>query len=126
LIVALYATVGAMIAGVSLYLAWWYTDVRKFLAGAFFMSSCILFYHWLANVPVPLLGTDSVISPQINAIRAGVQFVLFLICGYYGFIHKPTGRRPARVARAAAVRPPPPVATAKAAQGRRKRRPAPP
>ncbi len=126
MIVALYATVGAMIAGVSLYLAWWYTDVRKFLAGAFFMSSVILFYHWLADVRVPLLGTDAVLSPDINGIRAGVQFILFLVCGYYGFIHKPAGRRPARVVRAAVVRPPPPIAPLKPAQGRRKRRPAPP
>jgi hypothetical protein len=126
MIVALYATAGAMIAGASLYLAWWYTDARKFLAGAFFMSSVILFYHWLADVRVPLLGTDAVLSPEINGLRAGVQFILFLVCGYYGFIHKPTGRRPARVARAAAVRPPQPAPTVKAAQGRRKRRPASP
>ena len=31
-----------------LYLAWRYRDVRKFLAGAFFVSSGILFYPYLA------------------------------------------------------------------------------
>jgi len=38
----------------SLYLAWRNRDVRKFLAGAFFVSSGILFYLYLADVSVPL------------------------------------------------------------------------
>ena len=123
MIVTLYAAVGGIIAGTCFYLAWWHTDARKFLAGAFFMSSVILFYHYLADVSVPLLGTDVVLSPQINAVRAGVQFVLFLLCGYFGFIHRPTGRRSSRLARSSVVLPLPRIVPLNAGHGRRTRRP---
>jgi hypothetical protein len=86
--VALYATAGAILAGVSFYLAWWHRDARIFLAGAFFMSSGILFYHYLAGVSVPLLGTNGVLTPQIAASRSAVHFILFLVCLYFGFFHK--------------------------------------
>jgi hypothetical protein len=110
MIVELYATAGAIIAGASFYLAWWHPDARKFLAGAFFMSSVILFYHYLANVSVPLLGTDAVLSPQINGVRSAIQFILFLLCGYFGFIHRPTERQPPTLTRPSVVLPPPPIA----------------
>jgi hypothetical protein len=110
MIVELYATAGAITACASLYLAWWHPDARKFLAGAFFMSSAILFYHWLADVSVPLLGTDAVLSPQINAVRSAIQFIFFLLCGYFGFIHRPTGKRPPSLTRPSVVLPPPHVA----------------
>src|SRR3974390_3037376 len=51
----------------SLYFAWRNRDFRKFLAGAFFVSSGILLYLYLANVPVPLLGTGFVETPTISA-----------------------------------------------------------
>ena len=110
MIVELYATAGAIIAGASFYLAWWHPDARKFLAGAFFMSSVILFYHYLANVSVPLLGTDAVLSPEINAVRAGIQLILFLLCGYFGFIRRPAEKRLPRLTHASVVLPPPHVA----------------
>ena len=100
MIVTLYAAGAGILAGAIFYLAWWHADARKFLAGAFFMSSVILFYHYLADVPVPLLGTDVVLTPQMNAVRSGIQFILFLLCGYFGFIHRSTGRRPPRLASA--------------------------
>jgi hypothetical protein len=105
MIVTLYAAAGGIIAGASFYLAWRHTDACKFLAGACFMSSVILFYHYLADVPVPLLGTDAVLSPQIN-----VQFVLFLLCGYLGFIRRPTARRTPTLAPSSVVLPPPHIA----------------
>jgi uncharacterized protein (DUF486 family) len=111
MIVNLYATAGAIIAGASFYLAWWHPDARKFLAGACFMSSVILFYHYFADVSVPLVGTDAVLSPQINAVRAVIQFALFLLFGYFGFIHKPAVRRPPKLTRTSVVLPPPHVAT---------------
>ena len=111
MIVTLYATAGAIIAGASFYLAWWHADARKFLAGAFLMSSAMLFYQWLADVSVPLLGADTVLSPQVNAVRAAIQFGLFLLCGYFGFIHRPAAERPPRQARSSVVLPPPHVAT---------------
>jgi hypothetical protein len=108
--VTLYAAVGGIVAGASFYLAWWHTDARKFLAGAFFASSAILFYHYFADVSVPLLGTDAILTPQMNAVRAGVQFILFLLCGYFGFIHKPAEQRAPTLARPSVVLPPPHVA----------------
>jgi hypothetical protein len=89
MIVALYAAAAVVMAVGSLTLAWRYRDVRKFLAGAFFVSSGILFYHYLADVSVPLLGTDLVLTPRISAGRSAVHFVLFLLCLYSGFIRKP-------------------------------------
>jgi uncharacterized protein (DUF486 family) len=110
MIATLYAAGAGIIAGASFYLAWWHTDACKFLAGAFFMSSVILFYHYLADVPVPLLGTDVVLTPQMNAIRSGIQFILFLIFGYFGFIRRPAVRRTPTVARSSVVLPPPHIA----------------
>ena len=77
----------------SLYVAIRYREVRKFLAGAFFVSSGILWYLWLTGVSVPLVmpyaGTVSVETPDISGQRAIVHFVLFLLCFYFGFISKP-------------------------------------
>jgi hypothetical protein len=122
MIVTLYAAIGGIIAGACFYLAWWHTDACKFLAGAFFMSSGILFYHYLADVSVPLLGTDAVLTPEINAVRAGIQFILFLLFGYLGFIRRPTGRRPPTLARSSVVLPHPHIAPLNAGHGRRVRR----
>jgi len=73
----------------SLYFAWRNRDCRKFLAGAFFVSSDILFYLYLADVSVPLLGTSFVETPQISGGRAIVHFILFSPCFYFGFVRKP-------------------------------------
>jgi hypothetical protein len=110
MVVTLYAAAGGIIAGASFYLAWWHPDARKFLAGAFFMSSVLLFYHYLANVSVPLLGTDAVLSPEINAVRSAIQFILFLLCGYFGFVRRPAARRPPTLTSASVVLPPPHIA----------------
>jgi hypothetical protein len=63
-------------------------EVRKFLSGAFFVSVGVLFYFYLTNTPVPLLGTDVVISPEVNGLRSIAHFAFFLICFYLGFIRK--------------------------------------
>jgi hypothetical protein len=73
----------------TLYFAWRYREFRKFLAGAFFVSAGILFYLYFANVSVPLLGTDLVVTPEINGWRAIPHFIFFLLCLYFGFIKKP-------------------------------------
>lgn len=73
----------------SLYFAWQSRDFRKFLAGAFFVSSGILFYLYLAAVSVPLLGTSFIETPQISGGRSIVHFILFLLCLYFGFVRKP-------------------------------------
>ena len=74
MIIALYVTAAVIMAVGGLYLAWQNRDVRKFLAGAFFVSSGILFYLYLANVSVPLLGTSFVETPQISGGRSMVHF----------------------------------------------------
>jgi hypothetical protein len=89
MITALYIAAGIIMAVASLYFAWRNRDFRKFLAGAFFVSSGILFYLYLAGVSVPLLGTSFVETPQISGGRSTVHFILFLLCLYFGFIWKP-------------------------------------
>ena len=69
MIIALYIAAAVIVAVGSLYFAWRNRDFRKFLAGAFFVSSGILFYLYLADVSVPLLGTSFVETPQISGGR---------------------------------------------------------
>ena len=76
----------------TLYFAWRSREFRKFLAGAFFVSAGILFYLSLANVSVPLLGTNLVVTPEISGWRSIVHFILFGLCLYFGFIQKPKGK----------------------------------
>jgi hypothetical protein len=90
MIIALYVALGIIMAVGSLYFTWRNTDFRKFLAGAFFVSSGILFYLYLVDVSVPLLGTDFVETPDISARRSIVHFILFLLCFYFGFVRKPS------------------------------------
>jgi len=89
MMIALYIGAAVVMALGSLYFAGRSRDFRKFLAGAFFVSSGILFYLYLANVSVPLLGTGFVETPPISAGRSIVHFILFLLCFYFGFVRKP-------------------------------------
>jgi hypothetical protein len=47
-----------------------------------------LFYLYLADVSVPLLGTGFVETPQISGGRSIVHFILFLLCFYFGFVRE--------------------------------------
>lgn len=89
MIITLYVVAGIIMAVGSLYLAWWSKDVRKFLAGAFFVNSGLLFYLYLADVSVPILGTNMVETPVVSGLRSVVHFILFLVCLYFGFIKAP-------------------------------------
>lgn len=89
MIIALYAVAAVIMAAGSLYLAWRSRDFRKFLAGAFFVSSGTLFYLYLADVSVPLLGTGLVETPEISGGRSIIHFILFLLCLYFGFVRRP-------------------------------------
>jgi hypothetical protein len=86
---ALYIAANIIMAVGTVYFAWRNRDFRKFLAGAFFVSSGILFYLYLAGVSVPLLETSFVETPQISGGRSIVHFILFLLCLYFGFVWKP-------------------------------------
>ena len=74
----------------ALYVAIKFREVRKFLAGAFFVSSGILWYLWLTGTSIPLVmpyaGTISIETPDISGQRAIVHFILFSLCFYFGFI----------------------------------------
>ena len=94
MIVALYIAAAAIMAVGSFYFAWRNRDFRKFLAGAFFVSSGILFYLYLADVSMPLLGTGFVETPNISGGRSIVHFILFLVCLYFGFVRKPRTNTP--------------------------------
>ena len=77
----------------TLYAATRYREVRKFLAGAFFVSSGILWYLWLTGTSIPIVlpyaGTIAVEPPAISGQRAIAHFILFLLCFYFGFFGKP-------------------------------------
>ena len=77
MIIVLYIAAAVIMAVGSLYFAWRNRDFRKFLAGAFFVSSGILFYLYIADVSVPLLGTGFVGTPKISGVRSIVHFILF-------------------------------------------------
>jgi hypothetical protein len=50
----------------------------------------VLFYLYLADVSVPILGTNIVATPESSGFRSAIHFVLFLLCLYFGFIRAPT------------------------------------
>jgi len=75
MILAIYIAAAVIMAVGSLYFAWRSRNFRKFLAGAFFVSSGILFYLYLADVSVPLLGTGFVETPKISAGRSIVHLI---------------------------------------------------
>jgi hypothetical protein len=68
-------------------------DVCKFLAGAFFVSTGVLVYLYLAGVSVPLLGTRFVETPAISGLRAIPNGVLFCVFFYLGFFRRWRGRQ---------------------------------
>jgi len=74
----------------ALHVAIKFREVRKFLAGAFFVSSGVLWYLWLTNTSIPLVmpyvGIVSIETPDISGQRAIVHFILFLLCFYFGFV----------------------------------------
>ena len=67
-------------------------DVCKFLAGAFFEISGILFYLWLYRIPMPIFGTGFIQTPELAGFRTLVHTVLFCTCFYLGFMRKWQGR----------------------------------
>jgi predicted membrane protein len=77
----------------ALYVGVRYREVRKFLAGAFFVSSGILSYLWVTGTSIPIVlpyaGIISIETPDISGQRAIVHFILFLLCLYFGFFSKP-------------------------------------
>lgn len=77
------------VAIATLYLAWRLRDVRKFLAGAFFVSGGLQLYLFAAKISVPVLGTTLVQTPEVSAVRGAVHLALFAVCFATGFLTKP-------------------------------------
>ena len=78
----------------TIYFAVRFREYRKFLAGAFFVSSGMQTYFYLAKIPIPLMWTNAIQSPELSGVRGTIHFVLFLICLYFGwFFHsnRPAG-----------------------------------
>jgi hypothetical protein len=73
---------------VTLYVAVRYREYRKFLARAFFVSSGMQFYFYLAKLPIPLIWTSAVQSPHLSAVRGTIHFALFLVCLYFGWFFR--------------------------------------
>jgi len=76
-----------------LYVAIRYREVRKFLAGAFFVSSGTCWYLWVTGVSYPIVlpfvRTVSIETPEISGQRAIIHLGLFVLCLYFGFFSKP-------------------------------------
>ena len=90
----LLAVIVVVWGGATLVLAWRFREVRKFLAGAFFVSWGVLLYLYFADVSVPLLGTNIVLTPEISLARSFPHLIFFLLCLYFGFFSKPKGSSP--------------------------------
>ena len=78
-----YLAAAVVIIGLpTIYAAIRFREYRKFLAGAFFVSSGMQFYFCLAKIPIPLVWTNAIQSPELSGVRGTIHFVLFLICLY--------------------------------------------
>lgn len=77
-----------VVAGVTIYFAAKSKEFCKFLSGAFFVSSGVLFYLYLAGVSVPVVFFHLTETPEVSGARSIVHFVLFLATFYLGFIRK--------------------------------------
>jgi hypothetical protein len=62
-------------------------EVFKFLSGAAFAGSIANFYLYLHNIPVSFLGYT--IAPGLLGVRAAIQFVVFVVLFYFGYVKKP-------------------------------------
>ena len=88
-----YLVVAIILFGLpTLYVAVRYREYRKFLAGAFFVSSGMQFYFYLAKISIPLMRTSAVQSSELSAVRGTIHFVLFLVCLCFGWFFHATRR----------------------------------
>ena len=86
--ILIYALFGIIAIILTIYFVIKSKEFLKFLSGAFFVSGGILFYLYLANVSVPILGTSIVQTPEMSGIRCIPHFIFCLLCIYFGFIKK--------------------------------------
>ena len=61
-------------------------DIYKFLSGAFFVTAGVSWYLSWYQIEVPLLGFT--MTPEFVWFRVFLDFALFLISFYFGFVRK--------------------------------------
>lgn len=61
-------------------------EVFKFLSGAALAGSFATFYLWFSGISVPFLGYTT--TPLMLGLKAAVQFVLFVVFLYLGWLQK--------------------------------------
>ena len=49
------------------------------------------FYLYLGKIPIALMGTSAVQSPELSAVRGAIHFMLFLVCLYFGWFFRAKG-----------------------------------
>lgn len=61
-------------------------EVFKFLSGAALAGSFANCYLWLSGISVPFLGYT--ITPDLLGLKAAVQFALFVVFLYFGWLRE--------------------------------------
>ena len=57
------------------------------------MSAGMQLYFYIAKIPIPIVGTTAVQTPELSGVRSIIHFILFGLCLYSGFIKNPTHER---------------------------------
>ncbi len=77
------------VAAGSAYAAYRSVELRKFLAGAFFVSGGVQLYLAAAGVTAPVLGTTIQQTPALGWVRGVGHLVLGGLAFYFGFVRRP-------------------------------------
>ena len=85
-----------ILAAVTLYLAIKYQNVRKFLAGAFFVSGGYQLYFSYVHLSIPIVWTTFTQTPDVGIFRGIVHLLLSVLCFYFGFIWKSNKKHKSR------------------------------
>jgi hypothetical protein len=64
-----------------------WTEVSKFLSGAFFVGAIVSAYFYFQRMDAPFLGIT--IPADIIGLRGVVHALLFALCFYVGYLRKP-------------------------------------
>ena len=82
------AFIGVIVGLATLYAGVRYREFRKFLAGAFFLSSVMHVYFYVAKIPLPFLWIKADLPPWLSGVRGAIHFVLFLVFLYFGWFFR--------------------------------------
>jgi len=65
-------------------------EVFKFLSGAAFAGSLANFYLYSSHITLTIFGFT--IKPGLIGLRALLQFILFIVFFYFGYLYKKENR----------------------------------